>query len=140
MRRSMFAILLGLTISTSAWSQMSLDADTDGDGAISLAELREARTQAVERHFAELDTDADGFLREDEIRAGRGRGPRPGRLRQELSRIDADGDGAWSFAELQAVRPELSLEQFNRLDINGDGLIGEDERAARRRNFGGPAF
>ena len=186
--------LTALIGSQAAWPQPA--ADTDGDGAVTLAELQEARRQVTERQFAELDSNGDGVLTQDEMRvrrAGGGRSsgmharaldrldtdgddaislaelqamrpeatgerfaaldgngdglltrdelqrlPRQMRgMRQDMAaRIDTDGDGAWSLAELQAVRPELDVERFNSLDDNGDGLIGEDEQPMRRR--GGP--
>jgi hypothetical protein len=43
--------------------------------------------------------------------------------------IDIDGDGMYSIAELQAVMPEMTEEEFVILDVTGDGLLDADEIA-----------
>lgn len=103
--------------------------DTNGDGAVTLEEFEAARLAMIRAQFARLDADGDGRLtaaERDQRRerfAARPRGPLP--------QVDTDGDGAWSLAELQVVRPELTVEEFNRLDRDGDGLIRADERPTR---------
>jgi len=138
------ALCLGASLGAAAFAQGPLD--LNGDGAVSLEEFQAARARADAARFAELDRDGDGLLTSDELAARRGerraaaeqgrhQGPPRGelveRFRERLEAIDTDGDGAWSFAELQAVRPNLDVERFNRLDRNGDGLIGPDERPTR---------
>mgnify|MGYP001800608835 FL=1 len=44
--------------------------------------------------------------------------------------IDINGDGMYSFPELQAVMPEMSEDDFTTLDVSGDGLLDADEIAA----------
>jgi Ca2+-binding EF-hand superfamily protein len=105
--------------------------DVDGDGMVSLDEFVAARTEAATRQFAMLDVDSDGFLSGDELRRGRRAGPGGPDARGRPD-IDTDGDGAWSFSELQAVRPQITVEAFNGLDSNGDGLISADERPQSR--------
>jgi hypothetical protein len=41
--------------------------------------------------------------------------------------IDINGDGMYSFPELQAVMPEMTEEDFTTLDATGDGLLDADE-------------
>ena len=41
--------------------------------------------------------------------------------------IDINGDGMYSFPELQAVMPEMSEQVFTVLDSSGDGLLDPDE-------------
>lgn len=41
--------------------------------------------------------------------------------------IDINGDGMYSFPELQAVMPEMTEEDFTTLDASGDGLLDADE-------------
>jgi hypothetical protein len=43
--------------------------------------------------------------------------------------IDINGDGMYSFPELQAVMPSLSEDDFTVLDASGDGLLDADEIA-----------
>ena len=44
--------------------------------------------------------------------------------------IDINGDGMYSFPELQAVMPEMAEDDFTTLDVSGDGLLDADEIAA----------
>lgn len=104
-------------------------ADADGDGVVSEQEFLSAQAERAARRFAALDADGDGVLSGNELRDRRAmpRGPGP-----DLARIDTDGDGALSLSELQAVRPELTVEQFNRLDTDGNGLLSASERPGSR--------
>ena len=43
---------------------------------------------------------------------------------------DADGDGVYSLAELQATWPALTAETFRDIDVDGSGGIDADELAA----------
>lgn len=45
------------------------DADSNGDGMLSLAELTETTTSAAQSGFAALDDDGDGFITESELTA-----------------------------------------------------------------------
>ena len=125
-------VISGLLAATGAMAQFP--ADADGDGTVTRDEFLQARGEAAARQFERLDSDADGVLTADEVWR------RPGRMQRgpDFAGIDTDGDGAWSLPELQALRPELTVEQFNRLDANNDGLISEDERPKRRGRHGGP--
>ncbi|MEJ6398064.1 hypothetical protein [Yoonia sp. 208BN28-4] len=41
--------------------------------------------------------------------------------------IDVNGDGMYSFPEVQAIMPEMTEDQFTVLDTSGDGLLDADE-------------
>ncbi len=41
--------------------------------------------------------------------------------------IDVNGDGMYSFPELQAVMPDMTEDDFTALDSTGDGLLDVDE-------------
>ena len=43
--------------------------------------------------------------------------------------IDINGDGMYSYPELQAVMPEMTEDDFAVLDTSGDGLLDADEIA-----------
>ncbi|ARU00999.1 hypothetical protein [Yoonia vestfoldensis] len=44
--------------------------------------------------------------------------------------IDINGDGQYSFPEIQAAAPDITQESFAALDRNGDGLLDSAEIAA----------
>lgn len=44
--------------------------------------------------------------------------------------LDTDGDGAVTFEEVQAVNPEVTMDEFAAMDINGDGVIDAEELSA----------
>jgi EF hand len=123
--------LLAVALISVAAAQPRLDAD--GDGRVSAQEFESAQAEIAAARFARLDADSDGYLTREELeaRADRLRAA-GGQMRGRLAAIDTDGDGAWSLAEIQAVRPEFDPDRFSRLDTNGDGLITADERPGRR--------
>jgi len=127
MKLRYWSVLPGLFVSGTLLAQPGLDAD--GDGIVTRSEYDAASAE----RFARLDADGDGALTREELRGGFERGRREFREEraERMAAIDTDGDGAWSLAELQAARPELTQEQFNALDRNGDGLITADERRGR---------
>ena len=46
---------------------------------------------------------------------------------QGATEIDANGDGLLSIAEVQAVYPDVTAEQFSSMDLNADGALDDDE-------------
>jgi hypothetical protein len=96
--------------------------DSNGDGAVTRAEVDAARAA----EFARLDADRDGALTRDEMRAGhhrgRGQGPEDGRG------PDANNDGSVTREEFLA-RPNA---MFDSLDANDDGVLSTAEMAERR--------
>ncbi|HEX5046851.1 MAG TPA: hypothetical protein VFX89_06980 [Gammaproteobacteria bacterium] len=133
MKTSLIAGAAALLLAGAASAQLKFD--KDGDGALSLDEFRAARDAQIEQRFEQLDANHDGKLTPDELKAG------PRRFgaawRDYRSNIDTNGDGAWSFDELQSVFPSITIERFNKLDKNGDGLITPDEQPARGHGRGG---
>lgn len=45
---------------------------------------------------------------------------------------DTDGNGTYSFEELQAAYPDLSEATFTSVDVNADGQVDADELQAAR--------
>lgn len=43
--------------------------------------------------------------------------------------IDVNGDGNYSYPELQVAMPDMTIDDFTVLDANGDGLLDADEIA-----------
>lgn len=44
--------------------------------------------------------------------------------------IDLDQNGVYSLSEMQAIAPEMTADDFMKLDVNGDGVIDMIEAAA----------
>lgn len=53
-------------------------------------------------------------------------------------KIDTNGDGSVDLTELQAVRPNATVEQFNRADKDGNGLLSREELRAAGRDMRRP--
>lgn len=49
---------------------------------------------------------------------------------QSMAELDADGDGAASMAEVQALFPDVTEEAFTAADTDGDGMLNEEELTA----------
>ncbi|PCJ10568.1 MAG: calcium-binding protein [Rhodobacteraceae bacterium] len=79
-------------------------ADTDGDGALSLDELKAQGLKKVEQHAAAMlerhDANGDGMLSQDEL-------PKPRRSGHMFEHMDADGNGAISKAEFDEARNHM---------------------------------
>jgi Ca2+-binding EF-hand superfamily protein len=129
------------------------EADKDGDGKVSEAEVR----AVAEARFKEADKSGDGQLDEQErtemfeahraARAGdgnvpprmMGRGRGPGEGMGSMARMDADGDGKVSSAEF--VDGHVAL--FKKVEETGAGVvsleeIGSHAKGMRAGGRGGP--
>lgn len=66
MSRVAFGALLATFVAFSAHA-MSAEIDTDGDGKASLVELQTVFPKLTEELFLEIDTNADGFVDDEEM-------------------------------------------------------------------------
>ncbi len=90
----------------------------------------QARLHAL---FAELDTNKDKALSEEEFAKSKRFQGDAERAKRFFARVDADGDGKVTiqeFAKALAVNPETL---FKRLDADGDGKVTVDELLKARR-------
>lgn len=85
--------------------------DTNGDGKVTLDEMRAGAKQ----HFTELDADKNGVLSQAELNNAQG-----GRM---IERADANKDGQVTLAESVAAVDGF----FKKLDKNNDGVLAGDE-------------
>lgn len=98
--------------------------DANNDGAVSAEEFANRQDR-----FARADVDGNGILTAEEIIAG-GQERAERRAARMIERLDSDGDGALSRAEIEDRRsPE---RMFARLDTNDDGVVSEEEFAEAR--------
>lgn len=101
--------------------------DLNADGQVTREEVDQFRAD----RFAEVDTDGDGTVTEDEFVA-HAQARAAERAAERFGALDADGDGALGPDVLASTQRG---DMFTRLDQNGDGVITEDEVSSRR---GGP--
>lgn len=144
---TMSALLKTQEEGSDAASAVIDEADTNGDGTVSLAELAASlRTDeaSLSQAFTQVDADADGQINQDELDAGlkslappgsgRPHGPPPsaGDIAADvLASADKDESGALSLDEISTALGEddqTSLsDAFSALDTDGDGGLGADE-------------
>jgi len=116
------------------WDRI-LDADVDGTGAVTKAELRAARPSErmlsllptkMRPHFETLDANQDGQISEQEVTE---------KLWTRIVEADISNDDVVSLDELDEMRDQREFEHgrlgrddiFERFDVNEDGLLTEDE-------------
>jgi len=138
---TIFAALTGLCMTT-AFAGPSMEADTDLDGLISLSEFTAMHDARIERHFAHLDADADGYISADEMQAASRRthdkqgkrGPRRERDPEKaFERLDADGSGGISQLELEGKRFAPDSDAFFAADSDGSGELDAAELHAMKK-------
>ena len=110
-----------------------MDANRDGyltqDEQDTRQERRGERREGWrETMFDRLDTNRDGVLDRAEFTARQAAADGEGRRGRGLARMDADGDGNVSLAEMTAAR----MRRFDRMDVNRDGAVSGEERDQRR--------
>ncbi len=130
--------------------------DANGDGRLTADELPERARE----HMMASDANGDGALTEDELRQARegmtGGGRRQGRPgggegrprrgfgdpAEMFKRLDTDGDGRVTAAEMPEDMPERFRERIMAADADGDGAVTLEEhekaREASRGQRGGP--
>jgi collagen type III alpha len=121
--------------------QRLLDLDTNEDGKLGKEELPER----MQESFSRFDSNGDGFLDKDEVKAMAERMtppggiPGPGGLVDRFPSLDQNGDGKLTKDEC----PEWMQRMFERIDANGDGAVDKEELKAagdrmREREGRGP--
>ncbi len=70
-RATFLALIAGMAIGSVAYAATFAEADSNGDGKLSLEEAQAANLQDVVSNFKKIDTDRDGFLSKAELKANR---------------------------------------------------------------------
>lgn len=52
----------------------------------------------------------------------------------DVTEIDTNGDGVMSADEVMAVFPDVTPEQFDQADANGDGALDDAEMSQAQQN------
>lgn len=107
-------------------------ADTDGDGAISKAEMAEMRLKMFDR----MDADGDGYVTAEEMEAHKTKMMEKRKEAKKklhakgnmLEKLDADGDGRVSRDEMA----NAATPMFDKADADGDGKLTREEMKAMR--------
>lgn len=119
--------------------QIFIRADVDQNREVTYEELEAVLPMLTQDKFDRMDRNGDGVLSpadRPEGAPGPGGDNRGQRIRRLLMQADADGNREVTFDELQAVLPELTQEQFDRMDRNGDGVISREDRPEPGRGNG----
>jgi len=114
--------------------------DSNGDGFLSLDEIKASRKDKMAEHFDKLDTNGDGLLSKEELKAGhqkikerrgdddkgpRGEGDRPD-PKKMFERMDADQSGGLSRNEVKG----RMAKAFDKIDADSSGEITPEELKA----------
>jgi Ca2+-binding EF-hand superfamily protein len=95
--------------------------DADGDGRVTRAEI----DAALDERRTRFDADGDGALNLEEFEPAWLEMARP-RMVDRFQALDADGDGVVTDVEVAQRVDRMMM----RADVDGDGAIGPDDRAA----------
>lgn len=130
----MTAAALIASMAVADYSRLA-EVDSDGDGAISLAEFENAGLERARERFARLDADSNGSLTADEVsRPERDRRGKRDRRRFDperiVERLDADDSGSLSMVELDGARSAPDAGEFAAADADGNGELNGEEVGA----------
>lgn len=103
--------------------------DTNSDGVLSAEELK----APMVARFNEADTNGDGGLSADEMAAAKDKN-RADRIAKMIERKDQNGDGLLQIEEMG--RKGDKGDMFAKIDANSDGSISEEEFNAAKEKMG----
>jgi Ca2+-binding EF-hand superfamily protein len=114
--------------------------DSNGDEVITLEEAKAAGAERLVEHFSEIDADGSGEVTKEELRnhhkqrmqerksEGKGEG-------KKGKAMDTDGNGAISLEEATNAGAEKLVENFKKIDGNGDGELDRAEMKQLREKM-----
>jgi Ca2+-binding EF-hand superfamily protein len=110
-------------------------ADKDGNGTLSRAEV-EASMPRIAQNFDQIDTNHDGQLSMEEMRAFHATHMKHSleEMQARFKAADKNGDGALDLAEAKASMPMLA-QHFSEVDTNKDGKVTLEEMKAHHERM-----
>lgn len=143
MRKTIIGLLLAASLlplgAVEAQADVGPRARITAAGSLSRAQF----AKRLDRRFTMLDVGLDGGITTAEFLSGRPDGKKFALTRKEriagrLTRMDADGDGAFTYAEMRAAREKRdaapadpATARIGPVDLNGDGLVSRTELQIR---------
>lgn len=112
-------------------------ADKDGNGMLSREEAK--ALPHLEKHFDEIDTNKDGQISKDEMRAftKSRKQARKHKAEERFSKADTDHDGSLTRDEADKGGLKRIAQNFDAIDANKDGKVTKEElRAYYRASMG----
>lgn len=105
--------------------------DIDGSGSIIKGEAK----GFIAKYFDRIDANGDGKISEEELlHARENRGQKPKGGREDIIAADTDQNGAISIDEATGAGLKKMVENFDRIDADGDGQISEEELRLLRKH------
>ena len=106
--------------------------DSDGSGSITGDEAK----GFIAKYFDRIDANGDGEISEEELlHARENRGQKPKQGREDIKAADTDQNGAISIDEAAEAGLKKMVENFDRIDTDGDGQISEKEMRQLRKHM-----
>ena len=105
--------------------------DMDGSGSIIKSEAK----GFIAKYFDRIDANGDGKISEEELlHARENRGQKPKGGREGIIAADTDQNGAISIDEATGAGLKKMVENFDRIDADGDGQISKEELRLLRKH------
>lgn len=104
--------------------------DDDGDGFISLEDMRRGYPMFSALDFEDVDANDDNRVSYEEIYAPEAQdliARYTAMTVTDIAEIDTDGDSFANFDELVATYPGLPQTEFEEIDLNDDNRVSADE-------------
>lgn len=127
MTKLKIALLTTAALAAAGLAYAAPRADLNEDGQVTQTEFMSAATT----RFVNADTDSDGVLTADEMKAAR-KAKHEERSTKRFEGLDANADGVISKDEYDAKRAQRSEKRAARRDVNGDGVVNEADREAMK--------
>merc|ERR1719411_31888 len=98
--------------------------------------LTREECESLDKAFAKIDTNNDGLITSDELKAAVSEVADQAKNLEKLMEVaDLDGDGKLSYRELKLITVHTKLKakeeriwrSFAKFDLNGDGFVSPDE-------------